>query len=110
MTPDIIIGAIAVAVSMLLGAVCKNLLDLRKQKGDYSLSANEQALSFYKNLIDTLQKQAQQLIADSNKLESEYVSTRESNAELKSELKFIREIKEAVEEKLKKCTCNIAKT
>jgi len=108
MTPDIIIGAVATAISMLLGVGLKHFLDLRKQKDDYNLTANQQAFLFYKNLVDTLQKQAQELIKDSNKLESEYISTREMNAELKSEIKHLKEKIDELQKKLINCVCGTA--
>lgn len=104
MTPDILIGAVSAILVALLGAGTKHLIDLRKQKSDQSLTANEQAFLFYKNLVETLQKHVQDLIKDSAKMEIEYIATRESNAELKSEIKHLKEKIEGLEIKLLKFT------
>jgi hypothetical protein len=82
---------IASIVSGIVGAVGKTLIDGRKQSSDASLSANEQAISVYKNILERLEKQLNQLGIDQSKLELEFLTTRENNVELRIKNQFLNE-------------------
>jgi septal ring factor EnvC (AmiA/AmiB activator) len=82
---------IASIVSGIIGAVGKALVDSRKQKDDHGLSANEQAIGVYRNLFEKLEKQLANVTENQEKLEEEFLTSRENNVELRVTNKHLLE-------------------
>ena len=84
-----LIGAISGAIVVVTGALAKWVIDLRKERQSSSIQSNEQALLFYKSLVETLQKQVQDITIQVDELEEEHIKTREENATLRAKLSYL---------------------
>jgi hypothetical protein len=103
---DILIGSLLTLVLTGLAQFGKAFFDSKKNKMDATLSASDQALLIYKNLVATLQDNFDKLNIETNNLEKEFLACRELNVELKVNKVYLEEkIRELQEEikRLKSC-------
>jgi chromosome segregation ATPase len=89
------------AVSGTLALGVKYLIDKSKQEQEHQIKQNtqsdesrfkynEQAFIMFRDLVDKLQKNVNELNAEMRKLELDYIKAREENATLRVELHHIR--------------------
>ncbi len=82
-----LITAISTAVILIIERSFSMWNASKKERHEESLAANDQAMKVYGALVKSLQEQIKQVRVDADKLEAEYMTCRENNVELRSELK-----------------------
>ena len=98
-----IVALVVGLASGLLPTIVKFVNELRKGKDESNttnngqvIANNEQAMRFYKELLENLQKELKEIKLNQDELEKLHLAARESNAELRSENKFLKEKYEAL--------------
>lgn len=89
------------ALTTVLGWYGKVLYDNKKLKSDAALSANDQAFLMYKNLVEKVQKDFDNLTKQQNELEVQFLAAREALVELRVINKYLKEENEGLDKENK---------
>lgn len=114
-----LIGAVAGGIVLVLGktaealynrrkSMAENNLSEKKQQSELIIAANEQAVRFYKDIVEALRQDIQALRREMEEQEKRYLQTREENVRLQMQAQQQQQEIVSLKEKLKELEARVS--